>query len=111
MPKWKYQKEPKKSTYDTYLRFEPEIPKSVRIKFWKFEKSQINESLFNCTVTWEDDKEADKIWSVWDPSLRDDLKKQLKAMNPNKSMVELVVVKHVADEEETFTLKSLKKVV
>ena len=111
MPKWKYQKEKIKSPYDTYLRFEDNEEKTVRIKFWKFEKSQINDSLFNCTVIQENGASADKIWSVWNVDLRDELKKKLKTMNSNKTIVEITLFKKVEDEEESFTLKELKKII
>lgn len=103
MAKWKYAKEKKMSEYDTYLRFENDKPKKIKFKFWKFEKA-FNESLFNCSVIEEDGEAVDKIWSVWNVELRDKLKKKLAGLNANKRTIEIKLVRHEKDMEESFEI-------
>jgi len=110
-PKWKFQKEKKKSAYDTYLRFENEIPKKVKCNMWTFVKNGYNDSLFTCTILEEDGVKVDKMWSVWNVDLRDYLKKKLKSTSPHKVAFEMIIVRHEKDLEDSFEIKEELKFV
>ena len=105
--KWKYQKQQKKSSYDTYLRLEDNKPTEIKINYWTFERNPYSEALFTSEVVEVDGAKVDKVWSVWDPELRDELKKLLKDKNPIKDTFRLTIVKRTVDEEEHFEI--LKK--
>lgn len=107
--KWKYAKEKKTTSYDTYLRFKNDEPKKVKFKFWKFERNPVNDSLFTCTVVEEDGEKVDKIWSVWNVELRDKLKKSLAGLNANKREIEIELVRKEEDMEESFEVIKLEK--
>ena len=105
MPKWKYQTPQKKKNYDFYLKLEPDKPLKLLISDWSFQKNPYNDALFSCSVKSIDGEKTDKHWTVWDFEFKELLKKKLKGLNPNKDQVEITVVKHEEDMEESFELK------
>ncbi len=104
MAKWKYQVEKKKSSYDTYLRFEGNETKKLKIKNWDFTKNPMTEALMTSDVIEENGEEVDRIWSVWNYDLTQELKKKLKTKNP-KEAVSLTITRHEEDMEESFEFK------
>lgn len=103
-PKWKYQIEKKKSSYDTYLRFENEKEKKIKIKNWDFKKHPMTEALMTSEVIEEDGEKVDKVWSVWNYDFAQELKKRLKSKN-KRDELELIIVRHEEDMEESFEVK------
>jgi hypothetical protein len=104
-PKWKYQTPQKKRVYDFYLKLDDEKPTKLLITDWNFNKNQYNDSLFSCSIKAINGEKADKVWTVWDFDLKEALKKKLKSHKPNKDQIEITVVKHEKDMEESFELK------
>jgi hypothetical protein len=105
MAKWKYQVVKKKRSDDFYLRIDSAKPVKLLIADWSFTKNPYSEALFSCAVKAVNGEKADKMWTVWDYDFKEALKKRLKGLKPNKDTVELTVVKHEKDMEETFELK------
>ena len=108
MMKWKYQKEKKKSNYDTYLRLEQDKPTTITVRYFTFEKNHYTEALFTSEIIEVNGEKADKVWSVWDIKLRDELKKLFKKKNPHRDTVTLTLVKRTADEEDSFEILPTK---
>ncbi|MBW2992734.1 hypothetical protein KY345_05965 [Candidatus Woesearchaeota archaeon] len=104
MPKWKYQKPQKKSSYETYLRLVNDKQTRLLISDWSFEKNPYNDALFTCSVKEIDGEKTDKLWTVWDFDLKEALKKKLKSFNAYKDTAEITVTKHEQDMEEFFEL-------
>lgn len=107
-PKWKYAKEPKKKDSSVYIRLEDNTPTKMLISDWTFEKNPYTDALFSCTVKELDGEEADRIWTVWDFDLKEELKKRLKGKSANKDTEEITVTKREKDMEEYFELKKKK---
>ena len=102
--KWKYQNPKKEKTYDHYLRFDGNEKKKLKITNWDFTKNPATDSLMQCDVGEENGEKVDKIWSVWNYELTQELKKKLKGKNP-KQEVELTIIRHEKDMEESFEVK------
>jgi hypothetical protein len=105
MPKWKYQTPQKTRNYDFYFKLDTDKPTKLMISDWSFQKNPYSDALFSCSVKAIDGEKTDRHWSVWDYDFKEVLKKRLKSFNPKKDHVELTVVKHEEDMEETFELK------
>jgi len=110
MAKWKYQKPQNKPTTSPYLYIPEDLEQTLKIKEWDFEKNPYNDSLFKCHVIELNNEPADKIWSVWNFELKEELKKMLKGKNPNKDSVTIKITRHKLDEiEEEFYLSEIKE--
>lgn len=105
MPKWKYQVQKKKSDTEFYFKLDSDKPTKLRIADWSFTKNPYNDALFSCSVKAINGEKADKVWTVWDFDFKEALKKRLKKLSPNKDTVELTVVRHEKDMEDSFELK------
>ncbi len=105
MVTWKYQKQRKKSNWDAYMHFLPDQVYELEISDWNFKKNPDNDSLFCTAVSSENGQAVDKIWSVWDYSLKEQLKKHLKPFSSNRDKVKFRITRHVEDEEESFVLE------
>jgi hypothetical protein len=101
-PKWKYQKPKKVASGDAYIHFMPEETKVMKISDWNFDKNPYNDSLFSTAVREENGITVDKVWSVWDYDLKENLRKSLRKFNGRKDSVVVKITRHSADEEDSF---------
>ncbi len=107
MSKWKYQteKDRRRSDYSNKLYLEKDKPKRITITSWEFIKNPDKGPLFKCFVVKEDNKEVDKVWSVWDFELVERIREKVKGKKADLAKVELTVVKKGDELEEYFELK------
>ncbi len=109
VPKWKYQKPKKVSTYNNYIHLNDGKLTTLRISDWNFDKNPYNDSLFSTAVDEEDGQKVDKIWSVWDFDLKGQLKKSLKKYNPRRDKVTIKVKRSMKDEEDSFEFEMVEE--
>lgn len=102
--KWKYQNPKPERNYDHYLKFETNELKKIKIMGWEFTKNPVTGSLMQCDVVEEDGEKVDKIWSIWNFELVDELKKKLKGKSP-RTKIELKIIRKEKDLEESFEIK------
>lgn len=106
--KWKYQHPEKRQRYRDYsnkLYIDKNKTKKFTINNWEFLKGSGAGPVFKCYVEKEDGEVVDKTWAIWDLDFAEVLKKKLKGKKPPSDKVELKVVKHGENFEETFELK------
>ncbi|MBW3004018.1 hypothetical protein KY328_05205 [Candidatus Woesearchaeota archaeon] len=108
MAKWKYQKPKEKPKEYPYIYLTNDKEEVMVINDWVFEKNAYNDSLFRCHVTEWNGEEVDKIWSVWDFEVKEELRKMLRGKNPNKESVKIKVIKHEEDMEDSFEISEVK---
>lgn len=110
MAKWKYQVKKKERPKESpYIYLPNDKPVEMTIHDWTFEKNPYNDSLFSCHVSSYDGEDVEKIWSVWDFDLKENLKKILKSKNINKDSVNIKVIKKKVDEvESNFEVNEVK---
>lgn len=108
-PKWKYAKPKKAFTESPYLYLDKDKETELVFTGWNFDKNTANDSLFNCDVIEKDGSKIDKLWTVWDYELKEQLLKILKGKDPIKDKVKIKITKHEEDMEESYELKEVKK--
>ena len=103
---YKYQnpkKQPMGFGQKVYIGFEK--PKKLTISNWEFIKPTGTTPIFKCFVIKEDGKEVDKTWAVWNYDLMEQLKKKLKSKRIDMDKVEVEIIRHGDEFEDSFDVK------